>query len=243
MPVKSNMKSGIYQIIHKDSGKRYIGSGVDIGKRKCYHLRSLKQNKHCNCHLQNAWNKYGQQKFIFEVIEYCQKDRLLDYQQHYINLFNFKMLYNINPIAYSNLGRKGQIPWIKGKKHSIETRKKISEAHKGKKLSEQTKRKISQVSKGKKPSEQTKKKMSEAKQNMSDQTKRKMSQVKKGKNNPFYGKKHTDQSKLKQSQANLGQKHPLYNSKWMHDGQICKRVKINQILIYLQNGFIFGRLN
>lgn len=39
--------------------------------------------------------------------------------------------------------KKGQTPWIKGKNHSLEARKKLSILNKGKKISEETKQKIS----------------------------------------------------------------------------------------------------
>ena len=42
---------------------------------------------------------------------------------------------------------KGKEPWNKGKKHSEETKRKISETSKGKKLSEEQKRKISEAMK------------------------------------------------------------------------------------------------
>jgi group I intron endonuclease len=49
-----------------------------------------------------------------------------------------------------------------GKKHSEESKKKMSEAKKGKIFTDETKKKISEVRKGHKHNEDTKKKMSEA---------------------------------------------------------------------------------
>ena len=63
-----------------------------------------------------------------------------------------------NPM-YGRTGKKN--PFF-GKKHSEETRKKISEANKGKHLSEETRIKISEAQKGKKRSEETRIKMSAA---------------------------------------------------------------------------------
>ena len=79
---------------------------------------------------------------------------------------------------------------MKGKHHSLETKKKMSAAQKGEKhplygkhLSEETKRKISEAQKGKILSEETKRKMSEAQKGkiLSEETKRKMSEKHKGK--------------------------------------------------------------
>lgn len=57
---------------------------------------------------------------------------------------------------------KGKATW-NGKHHSEESKKKMSESHKGKKLSEEHRKKLSEVGKGKHHSEETKMKISEAK--------------------------------------------------------------------------------
>ncbi len=62
---------GIYSITHTDSGRRYVGQATDLRKRKWYHFSSLRNNRHFNKYLQNAWNKYGQSAFVFEVLEIC----------------------------------------------------------------------------------------------------------------------------------------------------------------------------
>lgn len=53
------MKSGIYQIINKSTNKFYIGSAIDLKKRKREHFHHLNHNKHRNKHLQSSWNKHG----------------------------------------------------------------------------------------------------------------------------------------------------------------------------------------
>jgi group I intron endonuclease len=63
------MLSGIYSITHKESGRKYIGSSVDIARRWNSHRSSLNRGVHENAYLQNAWNKYGSEAFLFEVIE------------------------------------------------------------------------------------------------------------------------------------------------------------------------------
>ena len=65
--------SGIYKIIHKKSGKYYVGSSMNINigtnSRLNTHLRYLKSNRHRNDYLQNAWNKYGKTAFEFKIVE------------------------------------------------------------------------------------------------------------------------------------------------------------------------------
>ncbi len=75
------MMPGIYQILYKNSGKRYIGSSKNIFSRWREHKNSFFKNNNSK-YLQNAWNKYGSDSFIFEVIEYCNLDILLQREQY-----------------------------------------------------------------------------------------------------------------------------------------------------------------
>jgi len=78
-------KCGIYKITCNDNKKYYIGSSVDIQKRWCRHKRELNRNIHTNKYLQNAWNKYGNNSFTFEVICECCEDTLLIIEQQYLD--------------------------------------------------------------------------------------------------------------------------------------------------------------
>lgn len=95
-----NKISGIYKITNKVNGKFYIGSSIDIEDR-CEnhyysHRKMLNRGEHYNNHLQNAWNKYGEENFIFEVIELYpssietkdkkNKTRLLILEQKYLDI-------------------------------------------------------------------------------------------------------------------------------------------------------------
>jgi endogenous inhibitor of DNA gyrase (YacG/DUF329 family) len=96
--------------------------------------------------------------------------------------------------------------------YSFCSNKCASIAQKGKHHSEETKRKISDANKGKYPSEETKRKMSDAKKgkHLSEETKKKISDANKGENNPFYGKYHSEETKKKISDAHKGENHPNY---------------------------------
>lgn len=150
-------KSGIYQIRNSVNNKVYIGSSKDLYKRYSEHHSSLRQNKHKNTKLQNAYNKYGENVWYFEILEYItNEDMLLSREQHYIDAFNsVQSGYNIAPIAGNTLHvypseetRKKMSIAQKGKVVSTETRKKLSALNKGRVRTPETKAKISKSNKG-----------------------------------------------------------------------------------------------
>jgi group I intron endonuclease len=63
------MARGIYKIINVINNKFYVGSAVDLKRRKTRHFSELRTGKHNNRHLQAAWVKYGEQSFVFVVVE------------------------------------------------------------------------------------------------------------------------------------------------------------------------------
>lgn len=82
---------GIYKITCLGNNKVYIGESKSIYKRWFDHKRTLKQNNHHNQHLQNAWNKYGDLYFKFEVLEKLEnstKQERLQLENKYCILFN-----------------------------------------------------------------------------------------------------------------------------------------------------------
>lgn len=63
------MARGIYKIINVVNNKFYVGSAVDLKRRKARHFSELRNGRHNNRHLQAAWVKYGEQSFVFVVVE------------------------------------------------------------------------------------------------------------------------------------------------------------------------------
>lgn len=61
--------SGIYQIINLTNQKSYVGSSQQIYNRIYEHKRNLIVGKHTNTHLQNAWNKVGEENFAYKILE------------------------------------------------------------------------------------------------------------------------------------------------------------------------------
>ena len=59
----------IYRITNMANGKFYIGSADSFARREWQHKYYLKRNTHKNPRLQAAWNKCGEEMFVFEVVE------------------------------------------------------------------------------------------------------------------------------------------------------------------------------
>lgn len=176
------MISCIYTITNKVNGKFYIGKTKNFFYRISKHKYTLRNDLHINDHLQKAWNKYGEDNFLFEILEEHDIEDLLPMEHYWCNLldaFNYNKAYNIKPTH----------PFGKGT-NSPQMREKVKQALTGKTLSEEHKLKLSLAKKGKKLSEETRKKMSDsAKGNKkSEKTKRKIAEAKVGSNNPMFGK-------------------------------------------------------
>jgi group I intron endonuclease len=143
------MTSGIYKIT-SPSGKFYIGSAVDIGRRWRKHRNELTSGVHHCKPLANATRKYGITSLRFEVLTECQRAELIAYEQAYIDLL--KPSYNVAPTAGSLLGfvRTNEMRL----RHSVAMRSKWQEpGHRAK---------VSLANTGKVPSAATRAKMSDA---------------------------------------------------------------------------------
>ena len=163
-------KSGIYQIRNLVNGKVYVGSAVNLRARRNRHFSYLRNNCHANRKLQNAFNKYGEENIVFEVVEIvADKYNLLEREQYYIDTLNaVKEGYNIRLIAESNLGIK----------YSEQSKERIRKAKSN--ISEETRKRMS-ISRNKRPpiSEETRRRMSLAQQgkHMSEETKQRISRT------------------------------------------------------------------
>lgn len=162
------MTSAIYWIFNQVVGRAYVGSSVDAEKRLYNHRWHLLRGRHPNQKLQRAWDKYGNQAFLFEVMEPCLPDQLLVREQVWIDYLDLvKQGYNIAPVAGNTLGRptsrkiraligakskartQGADHPLFGTHHSAETIAKISAANTGRTASETTRRKMSEARRGK----------------------------------------------------------------------------------------------
>ena len=116
----------IYFITNTESGKRYVGSTMNYSSRISKHKSLLRKNKHHSFLLQRAWNKYGEENFIFKIIEYVDDiNELKEKEQEYLSSEVFE--YNIEKFV-----NKGML----GKKHTIKAKITIGLKNKDKYLGE-----------------------------------------------------------------------------------------------------------
>ncbi|MCK5019704.1 MAG: GIY-YIG nuclease family protein [Candidatus Peribacteraceae bacterium] len=125
-PLKNKIKSGVYQILNKINGKLYVGSAINIKNRWNAHKNDLRGNRHYNTHLQNSYNKYGENGFEFSVIERVEDTtHLIEREQFWMDTLKVvEKGYNMCPVAYR---------CMTGRKHSEETKQKMSESQLGEK--------------------------------------------------------------------------------------------------------------
>ena len=120
----------IYQICHTLSGRTYVGSTNNWKRRRGEHKSELRGGRHCNAHLQRAWNKYGEDAFVFNVLERLPLDQLVTREQFWID--SFPDVFNTCPAAGTTRG----LPCTGEKKA------KISAANTGRIYSEAAKQRI-----------------------------------------------------------------------------------------------------
>lgn len=182
---------GIYAIIHRSTGKKYVGQSVNVEARFAAHKRSLNRGRHHSTLLQQAWDACGADEFEFVVLEQCEADRLTEREQAYLDQrpeFNIALFAETAPMlgrSHTEATRakmrlrvhnketrlKMSKAWEnrenkspnKGAVRTTETRAKISAALKGRPLSEETKAKMSAVRKGRRNSAEAAAKVSASK--------------------------------------------------------------------------------
>lgn len=150
--------------------------------------------------MQNSWNKYGEDNFVFEILETCDtEDQLNELEVKYISEYN---------ATDRNCGYNRESGGSLNKHMSEETRKILSEKAKGRyvgeknpmygvhlKCSDETKKKLSEIMSG------SGNPMYGIHLKKTDEQKKKQSEMFSGVNNPFYGKHHSEETKKKISET------------------------------------------
>lgn len=119
MPYKHDV-CGIYKIVNTVTGQCYVGQSQRVKKRIREHFRLLRNSKHPNAHLQNAFNKYGPSSFYGSIEIECKDLQELDQlEEAFLKndaWFEEKTVYNIADFAKAPM---------RGKTHSEGVRERI----------------------------------------------------------------------------------------------------------------------
>lgn len=174
------MTRGIYKIINVVNNKFYVGSAVNLSRRRARHFSELRNNRHNNGRLQAAWLKYGEQAFVFVVVEELPDDAdLLAAEDVWLKEHVGKdYCYNIGVTATApHLGMSGELSPTWGHKHTEEAKTKIAIASKARVQTEEEKAKRRKSMRG---------------HHVSASTKAKISATLSGEGNYWFGKKRPD---------------------------------------------------
>jgi group I intron endonuclease len=205
--------SGIYQIRNLVNGKLYIGSTGGLGERWNTHLRLLRRDNHHSWKLQKDFNVYGESLFEFNPLIICKEVDLAFFEQRALEIFD------VVATGY-NISSDTEAP-MRGRKHSAESKEKISKAGMGNQYakgsksrtgqsnSEEHRKKLSTSHMGKKRDSESIKKSADALRGKpgtphTDEAKVKLSAIHKviqsqRTEHPMTGKQHSEATKLKMS--------------------------------------------
>lgn len=233
--------TGIYSIRNLINNKRYIGQALDIDARLGMHVYLLNHNSDSS-YLQNSWNKYGRENFVFEILEECSIDDLNDKEIYWIKEYSTFVGFE-NSNGY-NLTKGGE--GCKGYTHTEKTRRLLSENHADFKGSKNPHYGI----KTNYWTEESKRKVSER---MSGSNNPMYGRSRSGKLHPMYGKGYLIEGENNPNYGNPSNWHPsedtikkMSSSKkgtsLMNNGKKCKYVKKEDIESYLLNGWTLGRV-
>lgn len=174
------MARGIYKIINVVNNKFYVGSAVNLSRRRARHFSELRNNRHKNGRLQNAWLKYGEQAFVFVIVEELPDGAdLLAAENVWLKEHVGKdYCYNLGVDATAPaLGMFGELSPTWGRKHTEEAKAKIAAAS---------------ASRVQTDEEKAKRRKSMQGHHVSASTKAKISATLSGEGNYWYGKKRPD---------------------------------------------------
>lgn len=157
----------VYSITNIENGKKYIGSTVNYEKRHRAHLNGLRGSYHDNRLLQQDFDIYGEDSFVFEII--CKTDSEEERFRIEANLIQQFRTFEFDN-GY-NLSTDGRGKYI---------------------ITEKTREKMRQNTIGENNPFYGKSHTEEVKANLSEKAKQRT-----GSKNSFYGKSHTEESKDK----------------------------------------------
>lgn len=123
--------SGLYTIICLSNNKQYVGQSSNVPNRLSKHLSELRHNRHFCQELQNDFNQYEQNHFVFQrlaLAEGLEKKLRETIEKNLIQSIPDTFLYNK---FASPTQRTGNLNGFYGHKHSTHAKHKIGSANQG----------------------------------------------------------------------------------------------------------------
>ena len=159
-------------MINEKQAKKYCKEDISMIKNYDLAIADTTQVWHCHHMTETWWN--------------CTSKELIENECYY-NRKACELIF-LTPAEHKRLHKQGHPSAFKGRKHSEESRIKMSESLKGHTVSEETRKKMSEANKGRTFTEDAKKKMSESKKGrpsnrkgvtLSEETRKKLSEAQK----------------------------------------------------------------
>ena len=132
--------SGIYKITNTVTGDFYIGSSKDVKKRWESHKWPSTWKQHPNNPMYIDMQRYGVDKFVFEILEVVEECSLKEKEQYFIE--------TLKP-TYNNYNANG-LDIERYKEYNKEYQKEYQKSDKGKKSRKEAQKKYQKSDKGKK---------------------------------------------------------------------------------------------
>lgn len=104
MPLFRFRLSCVYVITCTANGRSYVGSTIDFSQRHRKHISRLRRGNHESVKLQNAYNKYGEDSFVFTPLVVCDDTELIEIEQKFMDQLDVILNgFNSSPIAGSGM--------------------------------------------------------------------------------------------------------------------------------------------
>lgn len=211
----------VYLVQNTVNGKIYVGQTKDFAARKAGHLYAAR--KGCKRPLYRAIRKYGEEAFLFEILEECEDVLINEREQYWVSHYD-----SFNPEKGYNLTSGGNQNYVLSK----DTKQKLHDLNIGEKNPMYGCHRFGVDSPmfGKKHS---------------IETIARMSQLQTGKKYP--GRILTEDRKRKIGNANAisqkGERNSQYGTVWIFNNELKKSQKIKKIELefWLSQGWLQGR--
>lgn len=240
--------SGIYCAIHRASLMCYVGSSVDVHRRRIEHLHA--SNTKCLTNFHRALREFGADSFDFELLEVCTKENMLEREAFWIKFLGAATLDGFNTSKNPTANYTRQVSQVSRQRHSVANRgkkrtpehiEKMRQVHLGTKHSpehiekirakmkvrvftEEHRSKISASQKGRKFSDETREKMRQAAlgRKLSPEHKEKIREASRG-------RLVSEETKEKLRQKRVGFKHTPATVEKMRQANLGKKLSKEHI--------------